>query len=211
MYIANLTENIVFKYNFTEVLINSSSSTIRFKVQLLHYSYKYTLDYILCYLIYVGKCELRHMYRHATCIYFSWFLSTYVAILMQRFCTLAENQIRSLFTLRKWNLSLFDQDDQALELACLLRASQFFIQKKQKTKERKIHNSPVLIILWHSCNSHHELINNNYQSCEFSRWILWMDFDPPPTLKLRLHPFCVTTVLFARPIIRCKLKFSQSY
>ena len=137
MYIANLTENIVFKYNFTEVLINSSSSTIRFKVQLLHYSYKYTLDYILCYLIYVGKCELRHMYRHATCIYFSWFLSTYVAILMQRFCTLAENQIRSLFTLRKWNLSLFDQDDQALELACLLRASQFFYKKKTKNKGKK--------------------------------------------------------------------------
>ena len=144
MYTANLTEKIVFRYNFTEVLINSSSSTIRLKVQLLHYSYKYTLDNILCYLIYVGKCELRHMYRHATCIYFSWFLSTYVAILMRRFCKLAENQIRSLFTLRKWNWSLFDQEDQALELACLLR--------ENWKMERKIptHNSPVLIILCHS-------------------------------------------------------------
>lgn len=98
---------------------------------------------------------------------------------------------------------------------CMFAASftVFYNKKKQKTKERKIptHNSPVLIILCHSCNYHHELINNNYQSCEFSRWILWMDFDPPPTLKLRLHPFCVTTVLFARPRIRCKLKFSQSY
>ena len=97
---------------------------------------------------------------------------------------------------------------------CMFAASfTVFYTKKTKNKGKK--NSqlagPNLIILWHSCNSHHELINNNYQSSEFSRWILWMDFDPPPTLKLRLHPFCVTTVLFARPIIRCKLKFSQSY
>ena len=179
MYIANLTENIVFKYNFTEVLINSSSSTIRFKVQLLYYSYKCTLDYILCCLIYVGKCELRHMYRHATCIYFSWFLTTYVAILMKRFCTLAENQIRSLFTLRKWNWSLFDQDDQALELACLLRENWKNGKKNSDTQLAGLnHLLPFIMIhkgsLWRDFNV--EILYTSRKSNTFPIHAAQMEF-----------------------------------